>query len=89
MLVPYGCGCREAPRMELLLHTAPEVLLRGEAPGQKADVYALGTLLWEVRRDGGSGLLACLGAGQPAGGGRAVAKLCQTVSAECLLHQAP
>lgn len=45
--------------MELLLHTAPEVLLRGEAPGQKADVYALGTLLWEVRHDEGSGLHAC------------------------------
>lgn len=45
----------EAPRMELLLHTAPEVLLRGEAPGQKADVYALGTLLWEMF----AGKLAC------------------------------
>ncbi len=36
--------------MDLLLHTAPEVLLRGEEPSPKADVYALGTCLHEVRR---------------------------------------
>ncbi|PRW44344.1 mixed lineage kinase [Chlorella sorokiniana] len=45
----------EAPRMELLLHTPPEVLLRGEEPSPKADVYALGTCLWEMF----SGKLAC------------------------------
>jgi serine/threonine protein kinase len=41
--------------MELLLHTPPEVLLRGEEPSPKADVYALGTCLWEMF----SGKLAC------------------------------
>lgn len=52
--------CRNAPRMELLLHTAPEVLMRGEEAGTKADVFALGTLLWEVRRKLQSGTEGCL-----------------------------
>lgn len=56
---------RDAPRLELLAHTAPEVLLEHEAPTPASDIYSLGVLLWEASR--GAVLVLCARGGGVAG----------------------